>query len=255
MISAIAHNIFLRCVTGFSCLCFLWSLLLSSPLSAVQIKFSLVTYRARRVSTTVNSLRLLLLSSVVLFVSCTASQPRNAADVCSIFEERRSWYRAAKEASDRWGIPISVNMAFVYQESSFRARAKPERSRILWIIPGPRPSSAYGYAQALDSTWQEYESRSGNSRASRSNFNDAIDFVAWYNSNSRQQSGIAADDARNLYFAYHEGNGGYQRGTHREKRWLLDAAANVQANSNRFAEQLNSCRRDLERSWFQRIFF
>lgn len=195
----------------------------------------------------------LLLTTAVLLVSCTASQPRNTANVCSIFDDRRSWYKSAKSSSERWGIPISVNMAFIYQESSFKARAKPERTRLLWILPGPRPSSAYGYAQALDSTWDEYEGNSGNSRASRANFGDAIDFVAWYNANSRQLSRIAPDDARNLYLAYHEGNGGYQRGTYREKRWLLDAAAAVQANANRFASQLSSCQSELDKNWFQRL--
>ena len=195
----------------------------------------------------------LLLACLTLFVSCTASQPRNAANVCSIFEDRRSWYKSAKASAERWGIPIAVNMAFIYQESSFRARAKPDRTRFLWVLPGPRPSSAYGYAQALDSTWQEYETRSGNSRASRANFHDAVDFVAWYNASSRRISGIAPGDARNLYLAYHEGNGGYQRGTYREKGWLLDAAANVQANSERFASQLDNCRRELDKNWFQRL--
>jgi hypothetical protein len=197
---------------------------------------------------------LCLISSTVILLGCVASQPRNATNVCSIFEDRRGWYRAAKSAEQRWGIPVAVNMAFIYQESSFRARAKPERNRILWIIPGPRPSSAFGYAQALDSTWREYESRSGNNRASRSNFDDAIDFVAWYNATSRRLSGIAPDDARNLYLAYHEGNGGYQRGTWRGKEWLLNAAANVQANADRFDSQLNRCRSELDKNWFQRLF-
>lgn len=197
------------------------------------------------------TITLLLLMTVL--AGCTASQPRSLGNVCSIFEDRHAWYKAAKASSDRWGIPIAVNMAFIYQESSFSARAKPERTRILWIIPGPRPSSAYGYAQALDSTWEEYEDRSGNRRASRANFRDAVDFVAWYNSISHRSSRIDRHDARNLYLAYHEGNGGYQRGTWREKRWLLDAAANVQANANRFSSQLQGCQRELDKNWFQRL--
>lgn len=187
--------------------------------------------------------------------SCASSPPRNAANVCDIFEDRRSWYRSAKNAEERWGIPIAVNMAFIYQESSFRARARPERNRFLWIFPGRRPSSAYGYAQALDSTWAEYEQRSGNGGASRSNFGDAIDFVGWYNANSSRISGIPSNDARDLYYAYHEGNGGYQRGSYQSKDWLIDAAARVQSNASRFAGQLDSCRRDLERNWFQRLLF
>ncbi|HJO10736.1 MAG: transglycosylase SLT domain-containing protein [Gammaproteobacteria bacterium] len=191
---------------------------------------------------------------ITLLTSCVASQPRNVADVCDIFSDRRAWYKAAKASAERWGVPTPVNMAFIYQESTFRARAKPERSRILWIIPGPRPSSAYGYAQALDSTWSDYVQASGNGRARRNNFDDAIDFVAWYNSMSTRLSNIAPNDARNLYLAYHEGNGGYQRGTYREKQWLLEAASNVQTNAGRFASQYSTCKSELNKNWFQRLF-
>ncbi len=206
-------------------------------------------------STNTMPLKVCGLLCLTLLSGCLATQPRDITDVCAMFEDRRSWYKAAKASSERWGIPISVNMAFIYQESGFRARAKPERSRILWIIPGPRPSSAYGYAQALDSTWAEYKVQSGNRRASRADFDDAVDFVAWYNAGSTRTSGIARDNAQHLYYAYHEGNGGYQRGTYREKRWLQNAASQVQSNSMRFASQLNSCREELDKNWFQRLFF
>ena len=191
--------------------------------------------------------------SGALTMACVATQPRNIGDVCDIFEDRRSWYQAAKSSERRWGVPIEVNMAFIYQESSFQARAKPQRSSLLWIFPGPRPSSAYGYAQALDSTWADYTFAANNKGASRSNFDDAIDFVAWYNANSNRISKIERSDARNLYYAYHEGNGGYQRGTYRGKQWLVDAANQVQSNSQRFSSQLDQCRRELDKNWFQRL--
>ncbi|MGI9251872.1 MAG: transglycosylase SLT domain-containing protein [Pseudohongiellaceae bacterium] len=195
----------------------------------------------------------MLIGLVPLLLSCAASPPRDVTDLCQIFEDRRSWYKAAQKAERRWDIPMSVNMAVIYQESGFRARARPERKRILFFIPWSRPSSAYGYAQALDGTWDEYEANSGNSRASRSNFADAIDFVSWYNANSVRINGIRPNNARDLYLAYHEGNGGYQRGTWRDKQWLLDAAAKVQGNADRFATQINSCHRDLNRGWLSRL--
>jgi len=105
----------------------------------------------------------------------------------------------------------------------------------------------------LDSTWEEYETLSGNRRASRADFDDAIDFVAWYNANSARISSISRYDARDLYYAYHEGNGGYQRGTYRDKGWLVDAASRVQQNADRFSTQLNSCESELEKNWFQRL--
>ena len=188
-----------------------------------------------------------------LLAACASSPPETVENICDIFEDRRGWYNAAKSAERRWGIPVSVNMAFIYQESSFQSRAKPPRNKFLWIFPGRRPSSAYGYAQALDETWREYEQNSGNSRASRRNFSDAIDFVAWYNANSTRKSNISNNNAMHLYYAYHEGNGGYQRATYRDKKWLLDTAARVQANSSRFAVQLEGCRRELSKNWFQRL--
>jgi len=188
-----------------------------------------------------------------LLAACASSPPETVENICDIFEDRRGWYNAAKSAERRWGIPVSVNMAFIYQESSFQSRAKPPRNKFLWIFPGRRPSSAYGYAQALDETWREYEQNSGNSRASRRNFSDAIDFVAWYNANSTRKSNISNNNAMHLYYAYHEGNGGYQRATYRNKQWLVDTAARVQANSSRFAVQLDGCRRELSKNWFQRL--
>jgi len=200
-----------------------------------------------------NKQNLIVLACLMLLASCASPPPRDVADVCSIFEDRRAWYKAASNAERRWGVPIAVNMAFIYQESAFEARAKPARSRFLWIFPGPRASSAYGYAQALDTTWAEYVVKSGNRGASRADFADAVDFVAWYNANSSRISRIDRHDARDLYYAYHEGNGGYQRGSYRSKQWLVDAAARVQSNSTRFATQLDSCRRDLNKNWFQRL--
>jgi hypothetical protein len=191
----------------------------------------------------------------LLLTGCVSSPPDNPGNVCSIFEDRRSWYRAAKRSEERWQVPIPVNMAILYQESAYRGRAKPPRRYYLGFIPGPRPSNAYGYAQALDSTWNDYKRASGNGGARRSNFGDAVDFVGWYNNNSNRINGIARNDAYNLYLAYHEGNGGYSRGTYRDKDWLLQAARNVQNNADRYTTQLQGCRRDLERNWFMRLFF
>lgn len=193
-----------------------------------------------------NCLALVLATS--LMAGCTTAPPRSMDNVCHIFEEKRGWYKAAKKSQGRWGTPIPVKMAFIYQESTFKAKARPPRRRILWIIPGPRLSSAYGYPQAKDSTWDWYRNASGNGWASRDNFADAVDFVGWYNAESRGRNKIAADDAYHLYLAYHEGHGGFNRHTFKNKDWLKSAAKRVSARSMRYSRQLENCQKKLDRS-------
>lgn len=198
------------------------------------------------------SIRLIAPILLLQLVAC-ASTPRDTADICAMFEDRRSWFRAAQKAEDRWQVPVPVMMAFIRQESGFKARARPARRKILGFIPGSRPSDAMGYAQALESTWREYESTSGNRSARRSKFADAVDFIGWYNHNSYLRNTIRRDDAYNLYLAYHEGNGGFRRGTYAGKQWLLDTAARVQANANLYERQLAQCERELGRGWLRRL--
>ena len=106
---------------------------------------------------------------------------------------------------------ISVMMSMMYQESSFNADAKPPRTTFLWIFPGPRPTSAFGYAQALDMTWDGYLDKTGRWFADRNDFEDAIDFIGWYNSQSYKHSNVGLNDSYHLYLAYHEGHGGFNR--------------------------------------------
>lgn len=198
-----------------------------------------------------------LLTSVIvlsLLAGCLSTRPENPRNLCSMFEERRSWYNAAEDARDRWGVPVPVTMAFIYHESGYQARARPERTRLLGFIPWFRPSSARGYAQALDGTWREYQEQAGSMFSRRTDFSDAVDFIGWYNHLSYQRNNIARDDARDLYLAYHEGHGGYSRGTYREKGWLLEVAANVQRRADQYEQQYARCREDLARPWWQRIF-
>jgi hypothetical protein len=141
-------------------------------------------------------------------------------------------------------------MAFTYRESSYIARARPPRTRLLWILPGPRPSSAYGFAQAKNETWREYQEDSGNRWASRHTFRDAIDFVGWYNATSQRRSKIARNDTYNLYLAYHEGHGGFNRGTYHNKAWLLGVAKRVADRADTYEKQLASCERRFRSSWW-----
>jgi len=181
---------------------------------------------------------------------CATVPPDNLGDVCAIFKEQRGWYKSAREAQDRWGVPIHVQMAIIYQESHFEPKARPPRYRFLGILPTFRPSSAFGYAQVKDDTWDWYVEQTGNGGADRDDFADAVDFIGWYGNLSQRRLKISRRDAYNQYLAYHEGQGGFANKTYRKKDWLIDAAHAVEANAKRYRAQLPACEDDLNRSWF-----
>ncbi len=190
--------------------------------------------------------------SLFLITACASSGPPvSTSDVCKIFKEKRSWYKAAKKNEDRWDIPVSVTMAIIKQESSFIASAKPGRTKLLGFIPWKRESSAKGYAQAIDGTWELYLKDRGSWFKSRNDFDDAVDFIGWYNSKSVKQLKIEKHNARALYLAYHEGRGGYRRGSHRTKPWLLVVADKVQRQSDRYNLQYQKCKKKLGRRFFR----
>lgn len=190
-----------------------------------------------------------VLAAIVL-AGCGHAPPEQTADACLILEDNRSWWRALQRTERRWGVPPGVQLAILKRESSFNAHARPARNRLLGIIPGRRPSSAYGYAQALDQTWDWYRRDTGRRGADRDDFSDAVDFVGWYAGKSRELSGIDPRNARDLYLSYHEGHGGYNRGTYRGKDWLMRAANQVATDAQRYSAQIDRCERRLNRRFF-----
>lgn len=186
---------------------------------------------------------------------CATPPPRNPDNICSIFKENRSWYKAAAKTRKKWGVPEQIPMAIMYQESSFRHDAIPPMRYFLWFIPIGRASSAYGYAQAKTGTWDDYVAETGNSWSSRTNFYDAMDFMGWFIYKSNRINGTSKWDARAQYLTYHEGWGGYRRGTYRSKPWLKKVANRVNARAQHYAMQLRECRDDLESSWLWRLLF
>lgn len=196
----------------------------------------------------------LVLVLVIVLTGCASAPPENSDNICEIFSEKRGWYKDAKKSSRRWGTDITVMMSMMHQESSFKARAKPPRTKILWIIPGPRPANAYGYAQATKETWRAYKSSTGRGGADRNNFDDAIDFIGWYNDQSQRRNKISKSDAYHLYLAYHEGQGGFARRSYKNKQWLKDVATKVSKRSGIYRAQLNKCEAEFNRGWFWRLF-
>lgn len=187
---------------------------------------------------------ILILCSLIL-AGCVSSPPRDVNNICNIFRQYPKWYTESLDVQRRWRVPVNVQMAIMHQESKFNARARPERTKLLWVIPWKRPSTAYGYAQALRSTWALYKRSQGGVFASRNDFSDGVDFIGWYANQAYKRAGIPRTNAYALYLAYHEGIGGYQNKTYLRKKWLIPVAHKVSARAQIYQAQLNACQRSL----------
>lgn len=182
---------------------------------------------------------------LVLFVAACGSgnysAPKNLDNACSIIDQRPHYLGAMKRTERRWGVPVAVQMATIYQESKFIGNARTPVKYTLGVIPMGRQSSAYGYSQALDGTWDDYRREEGGWGARRDDIRDATDFMGWYFKKSQEDLGIPMSDARNQYLAYHEGRTGYLRGSHRHKGWLLRISDEVADRALLYDLQLRSC--------------
>ena len=192
------------------------------------------------------SLRPLAAVLPLLLTACAGGPPKSIDNGCAIFDEKDDWYESAHDSYQKWGVPVHVQLAIIYQESGFQDDAKPPRSKLLWVIPWTRPSSAYGYGQVKDSTWDWYRDSTGNRWADRDDFEDVTDFIGWYGNITHRKLGVSKWDAYHQYLAYHEGHGGYQRRSYKKKGWLLKVARKVDNRSKTYQAQLQACADDLD---------
>ena len=179
------------------------------------------------------------------FIFSCSSIPKNTADGCSIFSERYLWYKHAKKAEQKWGTPIYIQLAFIKMESDFDWLARPERLKIFKIIPYRRPSSSFGYSQAVKGTWKQYKEETNNQLATRTRFKDSVDFNGWYTNKTEKILKISKKDAFRQYIAYHEGWNHYKN--YKKKQKVILLAKKVQQQSDKYKSQLNKCSKSLNR--------
>ncbi len=181
-----------------------------------------------------------LLTAAFALAGCATAPPKRPNNACNIFNEKPAWHKHTRRAAKKWKADAAVLLAIMRQESAFDANAKPKRKRFLGI-PLRRPSSAFGYPQALDSTWRLYKKSTNRFFAQRDRFGDAMDFIGWYVTQTRKRLKIPARDGYRNYLAYHEGWGGYARGTYKRKKWLRAVAKRVATQAERYRAQLTLC--------------
>ena len=183
---------------------------------------------------------------LTVFISACSSIPQNTSNSCSIFNERYLWYKHAKNTEEKWGTPIYVQLAIIKMESDFDWLAKPQRQKLFKVIPFKRPSSSFGYSQAVKGTWEQYKNETGNKLATRARFKDSVDFIGWYTNKTESLLKISKKDAFRQYLAYHEGWGGYKNYKNNQK--VIGLAKKVEEQSNKYKSQLQDCQKRLNKN-------
>ena len=179
----------------------------------------------------------------VFLISACSSIPSNTSDSCSIFNERYLWYKYAKKSEQKWGTPIYLQLAIIKMESGFDWLAKPPRQKLFKIVPYKRPSSSFGYSQAVKGTWKQYKTETGNKFATRTRFKDSVDFIGWYTTKTEKILKVSKQDAFKQYIAYHEGWGNYKN--YKNNKKVINLAKRVEKQANIYKKQLSDCKNSL----------
>ena len=182
---------------------------------------------------------------IFLLTGCS-SIPSNTSSSCLIFDERYLWYKHTKKVEKKWGTPIYIQLAIIKMESNFDWMAKPTRKKIFKVIPYKRPSSSFGYSQAVKGTWEQYKKETGNKFAIRARFKDSVDFIGWYTNKTESILKISKNDAFKQYLAYHEGWGNYKN--YKKNKKVIGLAKKVERQSNIYKQQLLKCRNALNKN-------
>jgi len=181
-----------------------------------------------------------------LLASCS-SIPKNTKNACSIFSERYLWYKHVKNSSEKYGAPVHVILAFVKKESGFNRWAKPKRTKLFKIIPYKRPSSSFGYSQAINKTWDLYKTETDNPLALRARFKDSVMFIGWYINKTNKINKIPFNDSYRQYLNYYLGWGNYAQKAYKTDKKAIIFAKSVKTQSNIYRKQLKSCKKSLDR--------
>ena len=187
----------------------------------------------------------IIICSLFFFISSCTSIPKNTLNVCNIFSEKYLWYKFAKKTERKWGAPIELQMAIIKKESGFDWLAKPERTKIFKVIPWKRPSSSFGYSQAVIGTWDMYKKSTGNTLATRVLFKDSSDFIGWYVNQTYKRLKISKKNYFRQYLAYHEGWKNYKH--YNKKSNVVGYAKQVSIQAKKYRSQLNRCKRKLNK--------
>ena len=184
---------------------------------------------------------------IFLFIASCSSIPKYPQNACKIFGENYLWYKSIKKSSEIYGAPIHIILAFVNKESGFNRWAKPKRTRLFKIVPYKRPSSSFGYSQAVKKTWELYKTETNNSLALRTRFKDSVMFIGWYMNKTNKINKIPFTDSYRQYLNYYLGWGDYSKRVYRTDKKAIIFAKKVEKQSNIYKRQLQECQKKLDK--------
>ena len=185
---------------------------------------------------------------IFLFLTSCSSVPKYPTNACKIFGEKYLWYKHAKKSSEVYGAPIHIILAFVNKESGFNRWAKPKRKKIFKVIPYKRPSSSFGYSQAVKKTWELYKVETNSPLALRTRFKDSVMFIGWYIRKTNKINKIPLDDSYRQYLNYYLGWGDYAKKVYKTDKKAIIYAKSVQKKSKIYRNQLKECQKILDRN-------
>ena len=183
---------------------------------------------------------------IFFFVVSCSSVPKYPNNACKIFGQKYLWYKHTKKSSEIYGVPVHIILAFVNKESGFNRWAKPKRTRLFKVVPYKRPSSSFGYSQAVKGTWEQYKKETNNPLATRARFKDSVDFIGWYIHKTNKILKISKKDPFKQYLAYYKGWGDYKNYS-KDKKAIIYAKS-VKDMANKYRKQLTLCKKNLDKN-------
>ena len=194
----------------------------------------------------INKILLILLFFIITSCSSVPKYPQNA---CKIFGQNYLWYKSIKKSSKTYDVPIYIILAFVNKESSFNRWAKPPRTKLFKIIPYKRPSSSFGYSQAVNKTWELYKNETNSPLALRTRFKDSVMFIGWYISKTNKINKIPKNDSYRQYLNYYLGWGNYAKKVYKTDKKAIIFAKSVEKQSKIYKSQLRECEKNLNNKY------
>ena len=186
---------------------------------------------------------------IFFFLSTCSSVPKYPQNACKIFGENYLWYKSVKKSSETYGAPIHIILAFVNKESGFNRWAKPKRTKLFKVVPYKRPSSSFGYSQAVKKTWKLYKIETDNPLALRTRFKDSVMFIGWYISKTNKINKIPLSDSYRQYLNYYLGWGSYASKAYKTDKKAIIFAKSVEKQSKIYKSQLIECEKSLNNKY------